>query len=145
MEKGASISIEQEVQVYDVDLFQVVWNGNYLRYFEAARTALFAACGVAIDKLHDRREIGFPVIRNTIKYIRPLTLGDRFITTATVREARTKIVIDFVITLAEGGQVAARGVSEQATLNMASGQMEFWVPRKVRTALMNGAGKEAGQ
>ena len=35
-----SVSTEIEVPFYDIDPMDIVWHGNYIKYFEVARCAL---------------------------------------------------------------------------------------------------------
>ena len=80
------------------------------------------------------KRYAFPVIRSTVKHIRPLRLDDEFICKATLREASVKIVIDFEIRLIANGQVCATGRSEQAALLMPEMEMAFKIPEEIQTA-----------
>ena len=46
MENFRSTSVTLIVPYYDVDVMEIVWNGNYFKYFERARQALFLECGL---------------------------------------------------------------------------------------------------
>jgi len=123
------------VPYYDVDLMQVVWNGNYLKYFEVARQALFREHGVDLHRYMQEKRYVFPVIRSMVKHIRPLRLDDDFICTAVVKEARVKIVLDFEIKLISNGQVCAKGQGEQVALLVPEMEMAFKIPEEIQQAL----------
>lgn len=135
MEHKISSTVELKVPFYDIDLMQVVWNGNYQKYFEVARQALFKECGLDLHRHMQEKRYAFPVIRSKVKHIRPLRLDDEFICKATLREASVKIVIDFEIRLTANGQVCATGQSEQAALLMPEMEMAFKIPEEIQIAL----------
>jgi acyl-CoA thioester hydrolase len=128
-------SVRLKVPYYDIDLMQVVWNGNYLKYFEIARQALFRECGVDFHRYLEEKRYVFPVIRSMVKHIRPLRLDDEFICKAVLKEARVKIVLDFEIKLISSGQVCAKGQSEQVALLLPEMEMAFKIPEEIQQAL----------
>ena len=135
MDHPVSVSVRLKVPYYDVDLMQVVWNGNYLKYFEVARQALFRECGLDLRYYLEEKKYVFPVIRSLIKHIRPLRLDDDFVCTAVLQEAKVKIVLEFEIKRISDGQVCAKGRSEQAALRLPEMEMAFRIPEEIRKAL----------
>lgn len=133
--KGPSVSVRQRVVFHDVDPMGIVWHGHYLKYFEAARQAYSNACD--LDLYRDPRQSGFafPVIKARVKYIRPLTLNDEFTVTAFLREAKVKIVMDFVIRRLADGEVCVKGTTEQVAVRFPENIMELAVPDDVCRAL----------
>jgi acyl-CoA thioester hydrolase len=135
MTPSVSTSVTLRVPYYDVDIMQVVWNGNYLKYFEVARQALFRECGLDLHRYMKEKRYVFPVIRSMVKHIRPLRLDDEFICTSVLKEARVKIVLDFEIKLISNGQVCAKGQSEQVALLVPEMEMAFKIPEEIQKAL----------
>ena len=41
-----SAEVEIEIPFHDVDSMKIVWHGNYAKYFEIARCALFESIGL---------------------------------------------------------------------------------------------------
>ena len=41
-----AFDIDMKVAFHDLDPLQIVWHGNYLKYFDVARFGLFAAAGI---------------------------------------------------------------------------------------------------
>ena len=136
MTRPVSTSVQIKVPYYDVDIMQIVWNGHYFKYFEMARQAFFKESG--LDLLDYAKKTGylFPVIRSKIKHVRPLTMDDEFLCTATLKEARIKIVMDFEIKLVANGLVCAKGQSEQVAVLMPEREMMFLIPEEIRKALL---------
>jgi len=133
-----STRVRLTVPYYDVDLMQIVWNGNYLKYFEVARQTFFRECGLDLRQIMEKTRYVFPVIRSTIKHIHPLRLNDEFICSATLREARIKIVLDFEIRLEASGRICAKGQSEQVALLVPEMEMAFKIPEEIQIALHRG-------
>jgi acyl-CoA thioester hydrolase len=119
-----SHSVAMQVPFHDLDPLQVVWHGNYLKYFDVARFALFSAAG--IDLIAYQKEKS---------YIAPLSAFDEFICSAAVVEARYKIAMKFEIRLAQGGKLCARGSSDQVAVLLPGMELQFEVPQDIRSAL----------
>jgi acyl-CoA thioester hydrolase len=135
MAQSVSTSVTLKVPYYDVDLMQIVWHGNYLKYFEVARQALFRKYGVDLRRYSEDTRYVFPVVRSTIKHIWPLRLDDEFVCTAVLKEARVKIVLDFDIKLISNGKVCAKGRSEQVAVLIPEMEMVFQIPEEIQKAL----------
>lgn len=124
-----------KVAFHDLDPMQVVWHGNYLKYFDVARFGLFAEAGIDLYDYMLTRHYVFPITRSSVKHIAPLKPFDKFICRATVTEAEYKIVMEFDIRLADSCQLCARGNSEQVAVKYPEMEMAFEVPKDIRTAL----------
>jgi acyl-CoA thioester hydrolase len=137
METHETVShdIRGRVSFYDLDPMQIVWHGNYLKYFDDARAALFDHLGVDLFEFHDRTGYIFPIIRSSVKHVRPLRHRDEFICRATVKEARSKIVVAFEIRLAADGTLCARGTTEQAAVLEPQMEMAYTIPEEIRRSL----------
>jgi len=133
--KGPSYEVTLKVPFYDLDPMQIVWHGNYLKYFDIARSELYDNLGVDLFAFHDETRYIFPIIRTFVKHIRPLKRGDEFVCRATVKEARTKIVVVFEIRLVKDGSLCARGSTEQVAVREPEMEMEFSIPEEISRAL----------
>lgn len=132
---GVSFEMQMRVAFHDLDPLQVVWHGNYLKYFDITRFGLFAAQGVDLYSYMQDRQIAFPVTRTSLKHIAPLKARDEFICRATVTEAYYKIGMTFEIRKIGGGALCARGKSEQLAVRYPAMEMEFPIPDEIRQAL----------
>ncbi len=135
MPQTISTSVQLKVPYYDVDMMQIVWNGNYFKYFERARQAFFTECGLDLPAFAQKTGYVFPVIRSMIKHIRPLKIDDEFVCTAILKEARIKIVLNFEIKLLSNGLVCAKGQSEQVALLLPEMELSFLIPEEIQKAL----------
>jgi acyl-CoA thioester hydrolase len=134
-QRRPSYEVKLKVPFYDLDPLQIVWHGNYLKYFDIARSELYDHLGVDLFSFHDRTGYIFPIIRTSVKHIYPLKRGDEFICRATVKEARTKIVVLFEIKLVKDGTVCARGSTEQVAVREPGMEMAFSIPEEISRAL----------
>lgn len=130
-----SVEVEMTVPFHDLDPMQVVWHGNYLKYFDIARFTLLKDCGVDLVEYSRSNSYIFPVTRSSTKYIVPLRYKDLFVCKATVTEARYKIAMDFEIRLVESGTLCTRGKGEQVAVKMPEMEMQFEIPIEIQRAL----------
>lgn len=126
--------VELQVPFHDLDPLQVVWHGNYLKYFEIARDALFAQRGLNLVEYFRERGTLFPVIRTSTKHVHPLRYGDRFLCVAELVEARVKLVVSYSVRLIADGQLCARGRTEQVAVDAEALSLELSIPLDVRRA-----------
>jgi acyl-CoA thioester hydrolase len=130
-----STSVTLKVPYYDVDPMQIVWHGNYLKYFDVARHALFRESGVDLHSYTENSRYVFPVVRSVIKHVSPLRFDDEFTCTALLKEARVRIVLDFEIKLVSNGRLCATGRSEQVAVRLPEMEMVFQIPEEIQKAL----------
>ena len=113
----------------------IVWHGNYMKYFDVARFALFDQCGIDLYEYSRDSLIIFPIIKTSTKHIIALRNKDKFIVTAAVLEAKAKIIIDFQIRRSETGVICTKGRSEQVAVKLPEMEMLFEIPDNIRQAL----------
>ena len=127
--------VRLEVPFHDLDPLSVVWHGNYFKYFDVARDALFRDRGIDLFDYYQKAGYVFPVTKTSVKYVQPLRFRDEFIVRAELVEARIKIVINFEIYRVADGTVCTKGRSEQAAVRVSDMELELMIPREIRTAL----------
>lgn len=127
--------VKLKVPFHDLDPLNVVWHGNYLKYFDVARGELFSRSGIDLFEYSQKKHYVFPVIRSSIKHLHPLRYADEFICKATLKEAAVKIAMDFEIRLATDGRLSATGSGEQCALNTDDMEMELAIPQDIQDAL----------
>lgn len=83
--------MEFEVRDYEVDSQGIVNNANYLHYFEHTRHEFCRSVGVSF---RDMQQEGIdPVLRRAeVDYIRPLGLGERFLSCLTLRREGARFI-----------------------------------------------------
>ena len=119
----------------DVDAMQIVWHGNYLKYFDLARDRLYCDAGLDLYRVAVESGVIFPITRTQTKHVRPLRFRDEVLCTATLVEAKCRLVVDFEIHLAVDGSLCTRGRTEQAAVRFSDGSLELRLPDAIRRAL----------
>ena len=112
---------------HDLDPMDVVWHGNYARYFELARCALLARFDYDYPAMRDSG-YAWPVVDMRIKYVRPLVYGQQTIVRATIVEWEHRLKIDYEIRDATSGRRLTRGYTIQVPVEIATGEMTYVCP-----------------
>lgn len=128
---------EITVRFSEVDAMQVVWHGEYVRYFEDGREAFGRAYpGLGYMDFFDNGYTA-PIVDLQVQYLRPLTINER--ATVEVRYIDTeaaKICFEYEIRRGRDNEVAVRGTTVQVfvdrTGEMALNNPDFYEAWKRR-------------
>ena len=116
------------VRFSEVDSMQVVWHGEYVRYFEDGREA-FGREYPGLGYL-DFYANGYtaPIVDLQLQYISPLTVNDvAIIETRYIDTVAAKLCFEYIIRRQSDGRLVARGSSVQVFVD-ASGNMDLNIP-----------------
>lgn len=127
---GRTVSVEFHVPFHDCDALEVVWHGNYLRYFELARTALFQACDLDVE---DMRALGLKmfVTESRCRYLYPLRYNDRVRVSARFSQVDAILRVSFLVENLNENRKSARAHTELA-LTAPDGELCTLLPEVVR-------------
>jgi acyl-CoA thioester hydrolase len=114
-------------QFYDLDPMNIVWHGNYPRFFELARTALLRKIGYGYDEMVTSG-YAWPVIDMHIRYYRPLRLGRWIDISASITEWENRLKIEYLARDAESGQKTTKGHTIQVAVDMKTEAMLWQTP-----------------
>ncbi len=119
--------VEMQVQFFDLDPMQIVWHGNYVKYLEVARCALFDRIGYNYEQM---RASGYmwPIIEMNLRYAGPATFGQRLLLRAEIVEWENRLRIDYLILDAASGKRLNRATTTQVAVEIQSGEMCFVSP-----------------
>lgn len=116
-----------KTQFYDLDPMEIVWHGNYARFFEQARCVL-------LDKLdynyQQMSESGFawPIVDMRIKYVRPLRFPQSVKVIATLVEFENRLKINYLIQDIETNERLTKGYTVQVAVDATTEEMMFESP-----------------
>jgi acyl-CoA thioester hydrolase len=127
--------IQMKVPFHDLDPMQVVWHGNYLKYFDIVRFGLFSDAGIDLHRYSMENNYIFPVTKTFIKYIVPLRYGDEFICKAILIDASIKIDMNFEIERVKDKVICTKAKSDQVAVKMPEMEMMFEIPKDIRVPL----------
>ncbi|MFZ4619008.1 MAG: acyl-CoA thioesterase [Bacteroidota bacterium] len=121
-ERGVSFTTDIRVRYAETDGMKVVYHGNYLTYFEEARTNLFRNIGVVYAEI-ERSGIYLVVTEAHVKYRRSAQYDEIIRVRASLNEIPSiKITIDYEITRQSDGEVLVTGQTSHAFTNASSGR-----------------------
>ena len=110
------------VQFNDSDPMGVTWHGNYLKYFEAARSDL-------MDKIEynytEMKESGYmwPVIDAHLRYVKPTFFKQKIKVTASLVEYEYRLKVTYLITDVLTGARLTKGDTVQVAVDCATEEM----------------------
>jgi acyl-CoA thioester hydrolase len=122
-----SAEIEFNVEFYDVDSMQIVWHGNYIKFFEKVRCVLLEKIGYNYCDMEESGW-GFPVAGISVKYVNSLRFRDRVRAKAILTEYENCIRIKYELYNAETGKLCTKGESTQMAVNIATGESSLICP-----------------
>ncbi|MGB1263388.1 MAG: acyl-CoA thioesterase [Cognaticolwellia sp.] len=129
MSKTVYLSAQATIDVpfHDCDPMQVVWHGNYARYFEVARCELLRK--ISYDYL-DMQASGYvwPIVDMRTKYIGSAVFTQKIIVTAELVEYESRLKINYVICCAASGKKLTKGYTVQVAIDIATEEMLYVTP-----------------
>ena len=103
----------------DTDRSQVVYHGNYLRYFEHGRATLMRDAAYAYREIEESGYV-YPIIEIGINYYAPLAYDDAmWVHTRPADLERVRLRFDYVITHAADGRIVCKGFTRHCATNRA--------------------------
>ncbi len=121
------------VYVADTDAMGVVYNGNYLTWFEIGRTELLRERGLTYAEV-ERRGYSLPVTEATFKVRRPARYDDLVTVETRVAEVRSRTV-RFVYRIHRDGQLLVEGDTVHVPVKRSEGR-SVTLPDWIRDALL---------
>jgi acyl-CoA thioester hydrolase len=122
-----SAEISLQAQFYQIDPMNVVWHGHYVQFFEQARSALLARIGYNYREMA-ASGFGWPIVDLRVKYVKPITLGQRFVVRATLVEYENRIRIDYRVMDQDTRAVLTKAQTTQLAVDNATGELSFESP-----------------
>lgn len=126
-----SASVEYEVPFQDLDPMNVVWHGNYFRYFEAARAALLRRMDYDYPQMQESGYL-WPIVDTRVKYVRPARYRQLLSITANLVEWENRLRIDYEIVDAENRERITTGFTIQCAVDGATGELQLVTPDALR-------------
>lgn len=125
--KLLSTSVDIEIPFHDCDPMNVVWHGNYPRYFEVARCQLLRLFNY--DYL-DMKASGYvwPIVDMRIKYVGSAKFTQHIKVTASLVEYEHRIKINYLITDKQSGAKLTKGYTVQAAVSIESNELQLESP-----------------
>lgn len=113
---------ELTVQFYDLDPMEVVWHGNYAKYFEVGRCALLDQINYNYAQM---KASGFawPIIDMHVRYMQPMVFGQTVVVRAELVEWEHRLKIQYVIRDKESGLRLTKATTIQVAVDIKNKMM----------------------
>lgn len=116
-----------KVRFSEIDSMQIVWHGEYVRYFEDGRESFGRHYGLDYMSIH-REGYVVPIVDLTCQFKQPLSFGEEAIVeTRYIRCDAAKILFEYTIYRATDRSIVATGTTTQVFLN-ANKELELMNP-----------------
>ena len=119
--------VELAPAFHDCDPMNVVWHGNYFKYFEIARCALLGRYDYDYPQMLESGYL-WPVVDARVKYVRPLLFNQPLRIVARIVEWENRLKIEYEIFDAGSGQRLTRAMTIQVAVDAASKEMLYQCP-----------------
>ena len=116
-----------EIPFYDVDSLNIVWHGNYIKYLEDARCALFSKINYTYD-IMGQTGYAWPIVTMKIKYIAPGKFMQKIKVKAILVEYEHRIKMKYIITDASSGSILSKAETVQIGVNLQTMESCFSSP-----------------
>ena len=121
-------------EFYDLDPMNVVWHGNYVRYFEVARCVLLQRIGYTYEDMQ-RSGYAWPIVDLRLRCYRPLRFAQKFDVQVAIVEWENRLKMTYLLTDQATGARLARGHTVQVAVDLASEEMLWETPPILRAKL----------
>ena len=118
------------VPFHDADPAGVTWHGNYFKYFELARVALFESFGYSY---RDMAESGFvwPVVDLATRFLRPTIFEQTIRVSAELTEWEYRLKVVYEIRDAETEELLATAYTTQVPVDINTQELVLGCPETV--------------
>jgi acyl-CoA thioester hydrolase len=121
-------------QFYDLDPMNIVWHGNYPRFFELARVELLKQIGYGYEAMV-ASGYAWPVIDMHIRYYRPLRLNQWIEIGASIVEWENRLKIEYLAIDEQSGKKTTKGYTIQVALDIKTEAMLWQTPPVLKERL----------
>lgn len=123
-----------EARFFDLDPLNIVWHGNYPRFFEIARCALMERIGYGYEEMRASGYV-WPVVDMHMRFYRPMRLNRPASITASLREWESRMKIAYLIVDPDTKKKITRGHTVQVALDIRTEEMQWATPPVLREKL----------
>ncbi|SGY87989.1 Putative uncharacterized protein [Moritella viscosa] len=122
-----SESVIIDVPFHDCDPMQVVWHGNYARYFEVARSALLRKMNYDYEDMSQSGYV-WPIVDMRVKYIASARYAQKIKVDAHLVEVESRLKMEYVITCLDTGQKLTKASTIQLAVDLDTQELQFVTP-----------------
>ena len=121
------ITIDYTPSFHDTDAMGVVWHGNYLKFFEKAREALFRKFNYGYKEMVNSGYV-WPIVDAKIKYTAPALAEQTLEIFAKLEEYEHRIKISYLIKDKKTAKKTTSGYTTQVAFSATNQELSFVTP-----------------
>lgn len=129
-----SSHLDFRIPFQDVDSMQVVWHGNYVRYFEQARSELLRDIGFTYGDMAARGFV-FPVVKLNVKYVAPARFDERVRAVAELLPCENCLDVRYRLVSLEDGRLFCKATTRQMAVRLSTGESLLQLPEPLLTLM----------
>ncbi|WP_417782180.1 acyl-CoA thioesterase [Terasakiella pusilla] len=123
-----SATVQIQAQFYHLDPMEVVWHGNYVRFFEQGRCALLDKLDYNYPQMRDSG-YAWPIVDMRVKFVRPVRFAQVIDVCATLVEYENRLKINYLVSDAKTGEKITKGFTIQVAVDLETQEMEYESPK----------------
>jgi acyl-CoA thioester hydrolase len=123
-----SATVQIQAQFYHLDPMEVVWHGNYVRFFEQARCALLDKLDYNYPQMRDSG-YAWPIVDMRVKFVRPVRFAQVIDVCATLVEYENRLKINYLVSDTKTGEKITKGFTIQVAVDLETQEMEYESPK----------------
>ena len=122
------VEVPYQTAFHDLDPMEVVWHGNYARFFEHARHALLRSFDYDYPEM---RASGYawPIVDFKVRYVKAIGFRQRLTIRAALVEWENRLRINYQVLDAQTGECLTRGETTQVAVHVDTGELCLVSPR----------------
>ena len=120
------------VSFEDLDPMNIVWHGNYMKYMEQARCDMLAKLNYTYMDMK-KENVGYPVAKMKVKYIKPSTLNDVLTVVTSVEMIEPSLNLKYEIY--KNNEKIFEATTMQIGINMVTGESVYTAPEGLKRAI----------
>ena len=125
-------SIKLKIPFYDTDSLNLVWFGNYFKYFDQARTKLLDDVNINIYK---KKRYIWPVIETNCKFFSKLSYNDEIIIKAKL--VKNSHMLKILYSIYKDKKKVAYGYTKQVFVEKSSNNSLKKIPKNILKKIYN--------
>lgn len=128
MPRSLTHSTHVRIRFSECDPLNIVWHGNYVKYFEDGREAFGKAYNLSYAEIYSKNGLSVPLVHLEMDYKRPVSFGETIrIDTRLVDNPAAKIVFDYKIFNSQN-ELVCSGKTIQAFVLMEKKELQITMP-----------------
>lgn len=128
MNKTLSSSTEVLIRFSECDALQMVWHGNYVKYFEDGREDFGKKFGLSYWNIYEETGLAVPLVHVECDFKKMVGFGETItVETTMIDDPASKIIFEYTI-FNEKKELVCKGKTIQVFLNMDKKELLITMP-----------------